>query len=123
MAGSQPFSAGPLGQRGGAAAAGPIIGVMSRSTAESIRVYNGRNHYNEWLFVSTATTIQPGGPAGGQVLPGRGRGFPQGGGRGGVRGGVNPNRGGMRGLPLPGRGTPFGAPNRPQPVNPNQAPL
>ena len=124
MAGNQPFSTGALGQRGGAVAAGPIIGVMSRSTAESIRVYNGRTHYNEWLFVSTATTIQPGGPAGGQVLPGRGRGFPQGGARGGVRGGLNPpNRGGMRGAPFPGRGTPFGAPNGPQPVSPNQAPL
>lgn len=126
MAGSQPFSAGPLGQRGGAVAAGPIIGVMSRSTAESIRAYNGRNRYNEWLFVSTATTNQPGGPPG-QVLPGRGgqRGFPQGGVRGGARGGGfnPPNRGGMRGLPLPGRGTPFGAPYAPQPVNPNQAPL
>lgn len=117
MAGGSQFPAGALGQRGGALAAGPIIGVMSRSTAESIRVFNGRNHYNEWIFVSTAATNQPGAPAG-QALPGRGgRAFPPGGaGRGG-----GPNRGGMRGVPPPGRATPFGgAGGFPPPVGPSQ---
>ena len=114
IAGRSQFPAGPLG-RGGTLGGGPIIGVMSRSTAQSIRVYNGRNHYNEWVFVSTASTTQPGAPPGGETVPGRGgRGFPPGGARGGLRGGVNtPNRGGMRGMPLPGRGTPFGTPNVP----------
>ena len=41
-------------------AAGPIIGVSSRSTAQSLRLYNGRGHYNEWLFVSTAATRNAG---------------------------------------------------------------
>lgn len=71
---------------GGAAGAGPIIGVVSRSTETSIRQYNGRGKYNEWLFVSTAATQQPGVPggaqgpgAGGRGADGRGRGAGPGG--------------------------------------------
>ena len=30
---------------------GPIIGVASTSKAESIRVFNHKDHYNEWMFV------------------------------------------------------------------------
>jgi type II secretory pathway pseudopilin PulG len=30
---------------------GPIIGVHSRSTDESIKIYKGRTRYSEWLFV------------------------------------------------------------------------
>ena len=44
---SQPSRFGP--ESGGAQ--GGIIGVVSKSTAESIRVYQGRTHYNEWPFV------------------------------------------------------------------------
>jgi type II secretory pathway pseudopilin PulG len=84
----------------GAQGAGPIIGVVSRSTAESLRQYNGRGRYNEWLFVSTAATQQPGGPAGTQT-PGLG-------GRG--RQGAPPGRG-VPGRGLPGRGFP-GLPGR-----------
>ena len=29
---------------------GPIVGVASTSTKESVRVYNKKDHYNEWLF-------------------------------------------------------------------------
>jgi type II secretory pathway pseudopilin PulG len=85
-AGQSPF--GPAAGTG-AQGAGPIIGVVSRSTAESLRQYNGRGRYNEWLFVSTAATQQPGGPAGTQT-PGVG----------------GPGRQGGPGRGLPGRGAP-----------------
>jgi type II secretory pathway pseudopilin PulG len=29
---------------------GPLVGVASRSTDKSLRLFNGRNHYNEWIF-------------------------------------------------------------------------
>ena len=117
--------ASPFGQAS-TPGAGPIIGVSSRSTAQSLRLYNGRNHYNEWLFVSTAATRNAGGGAGTQTpgMSGPGRG-----GRGGQplapgRGpGIAPgglNRGGpIRGLPMPpapGRANPFGGPNTPPPM-------
>jgi len=93
---------------------GGIMGVQSKSTDESIRLYNGRNHYNEWQFLFTAFASQPGGgqqadpgsgqPTGPVMQPGRGRGqrggegvFP---GLGPRRGGQGPGRGGQE----PGRG-------------------
>ncbi|HEX7136481.1 MAG TPA: type II secretion system protein [Vicinamibacterales bacterium] len=121
---SQPGTTGrgfsPIGTPG-AGATGGVIGVVSKSKDQSIRLYNGRSHYNEWAFVSTPQVQAPG--AGG---PG-GRG-----GRGGP-GGNNPanptspfstpgpfngpGRGG------PGRGTnPAGPGGRgfgPQPTSPN----
>lgn len=45
---------------------GGIVGVMSKSTAESIRTYNGRTHYNEWQFVPVQQTQQPNQPGAGQ---------------------------------------------------------
>ena len=119
--------AGPFGQAS-TPGAGPIIGVTSRSTAQSLRLYNGRNHYNEWLFVSTAATRDAGAGAGAQTP---GMGVPGRGGRGGQplapgRGrGIAPdglNRGGPArgfGFPTPaapGRATPFGGPNTPAPM-------
>ena len=91
-------------------AQGGIIGVPSKSTAESIRVYQGRTHYNEWPFVFV--NAQPGGPGG----PG-GRGVPGGpGGRG------QPRRSGRtrtesrrrrwRPRPNPGGGLPTPNPRR-----------
>jgi hypothetical protein len=106
--------------------AGPIIGVSSRSTAQSLRLYNGRNHYNEWLFVSTAATRDAGAGAGaptpGMGAPGRGGRGSQppapGPGRGTAPDGLN--RGGpFRGFPMPpapGRASPFGGPNTPAPM-------
>ena len=79
---------GVAGSQGG----GPIVGVVSKSKAESIRRYNGRTHYNEWVFVSVASTQQAGG---GQSTQTPGRGF--GGGRQGGAG---------RGSSGAGRGTP-----------------
>jgi type II secretory pathway pseudopilin PulG len=88
----------PFGQAS-APGAGPIIGVTSRSTAESLRLYNGRNHYNEWLFVSTAATQAPGAGTG-TPTPGMGI----------------PGRGGRGQPPAPGRANPFGGPNTPAPA-------
>ncbi len=62
--GAEASGTGALGPRGG------IIGVASKSTGTSIRLYNGRDHYNEWQFVFVPT-----------MLPG------QGGARPGMRGG------------------------------------
>jgi len=61
-----------------AGAAGGIVGVMSKSTAESIRLYNGRNRYNQWIFTYVAAG-QPGEQRAGPGLtapgvPGRGMG-------------------------------------------------
>jgi len=118
--GAQPGAAQPgRGQPGGAAGpgaavpgagvplAGGIIGVTSKSTDESIRLYKGRSHYNEWAFVYTPPAPVPGavgapGAGGGrgqgqpgQNLPGAGGGIPGRGGFGpGGRGGPNgPGRG------------------------------
>jgi len=52
---------------GGTGTLGPILGVASTSTEKSLRVFNGRTHYNEWIFaagqprvVGRAPTIGPG---------------------------------------------------------------
>jgi type II secretory pathway pseudopilin PulG len=97
---------------GGGTAPGGILGVRSKSKAESIRLYLGRNHYNEWNFIFASQAPggqggrgQPGGP-GGRGQPGPGRT----GGPGGVPGrgfgggsGIGP--GGSPGGPgTPGRG-------------------
>ncbi|MBI2187444.1 MAG: hypothetical protein HYU37_10075 [Acidobacteria bacterium] len=116
---ASPFPAAPAGRAGqlpggtpgqaGPTGAGPIVGVVSRSTAESMRLYNGRGRYNEWMFVSTAATQQPGIPAGagapglpGVAPGGRGRGADQG----------VPGRGGRGRGDVPGR-TPFDRPGPP----------
>ena len=89
----------------GTIGAGPIIGVVSKSTAVSMRLYNGRSHYNEWAFVAIAATTQAGAPGGGQN-PGPGqRGVP--GAEQGVPGRGAPRRFGPgRSEPPPGRGRP-----------------
>lgn len=105
----------PTGQQG-QNGAGPIIGVVSKSKDESLRVFNGRNHYNEWLFIATAATQQAGAPGGqpgaGQQQPGRGvqgqpgRGIPGGPGVPPGRGNLPPGRGDQPGRGAPGRGFP-----------------
>jgi type II secretory pathway pseudopilin PulG len=88
-----PFAPSAIGPESGNTAGG-IIGVVSKSKAESIRIYQGRTHYNEWQFVFVNT--QPGGPGGigGRGVPGGPGGQPVPGapGRGGRRGN-NPGRG------------------------------
>lgn len=106
--GGPPASAGTLGQAGLPAGAGPIIGVASTSTEESLRLYNGRGRYNEWAFVAIAATAQPGAPGGAQnpfglpTGPGVGPGVP--GRRGGGAGRGTQPQGAGRGFP--GRGAP-----------------
>ena len=84
----------------GATVAG-IIGVTSKSKDKSIRIFNGRTHYNEWAFVYTPPVQAPGAGAPGTVAPGqtpgRGQGpggpgtSPDGRGRGGQRGPGGPS--------------------------------
>ena len=63
-----PTGAAPSGAAGsgtpGAPAGAGITGVTSKSKETSIRLYKGRNHYNEWLF--TFTPPAPVGGAAGQ---------------------------------------------------------
>jgi type II secretory pathway pseudopilin PulG len=108
----------PQPDRAGAVPGG-IMGVASKSKAESLRVYNGRTHYNEWQFLYIAQTQAPGqaGPGGrgtgrgtNQPPPGFGLDGPGGRGRGqppqGRGGGFLPSAGGP---PIPsqsGRGMP-----------------
>ena len=89
--------------------AGGIIGVASKSKETSLRVYNGRTHYNEWQFIYLATTQQPGvggaGPGPGGAPGGAGgRGAPGGPGRGDGRGAPNAPGRGAPGPPGPARG-------------------
>jgi hypothetical protein len=124
----------------GATAAGGIIGVTSKSKETSIRIYNGRDKYNEWAFIYIQTAQRPGGPGAqvpGQGNPGQG-GIRQGpGGPGGFGGpgqqppgpfGMQPGAfgnpgqrpggmGGPGGQPFPPGGGPF-QPGGPQPSRP-----
>jgi type II secretory pathway pseudopilin PulG len=97
-----------------------IGGVVSKSKDASIKIYNGRQKYNEWVFVHVQTSQRIGGPAGGQfpgmpMQPGRGgRGMPPGvggpDGRGGFPGG--------RGMPSGRPPVPFGLPGQQPPQRP-----
>jgi type II secretory pathway pseudopilin PulG len=127
--GSGRAAAPPTGETSGATPGSPtavgITGVTSKSKDTSIRLYKGRNHYNEWLFVFTPPPAPPG-PGGIPGAPGApGTGGPRGGGPrgGGPQGPGNPqipplggpNPPGGPGNPIgPGRGGPpvFGPPGR-----------
>jgi type II secretory pathway pseudopilin PulG len=117
--GNQPGSGAAVGFGGNVA--GGIVGVQSKSKAESIRIYNGRTHYNEWQFVYVPQTPQPGGPGQRGVPPGgRGQpGIPPGGPQRG-----DPQRGrfggdGRMGFPPGGTpGTRQGTPTAPSPTGP-----
>ncbi|MCC7417204.1 MAG: type II secretion system protein [Acidobacteria bacterium] len=56
---ARPSGTGAAGGRGPGTPAGGIVGVTSKSTRESIRLYNGRNHYNEWQFVYAPPAATP----------------------------------------------------------------
>jgi type II secretory pathway pseudopilin PulG len=47
---SSPFVTASGQPAGADMGGGPIVGVISTSTKESIRVYNKKNHYNDWFF-------------------------------------------------------------------------
>jgi len=104
--------AAPVGA--GGTPVGAIVGVTSKSKDKSIRLYKGRDHYNEWAFVYTAPAQATGGPgAPGAAAPG---GLPPGGGRRGAPGSTPGPFGpvgpggprGNRGAPGPGGGRPGG---------------
>lgn len=83
-----------------------VAGVVSKSTKTSIKIVNGRQKHNEWFFMPTMMSQQPGAPEGGTQQPGM------------------QNPGQQR---VPGQGTTFtplgGAPRRPavgQPQPPGQ---
>jgi hypothetical protein len=92
---------------------GGIVGVVSTSEEESIRVIDGKNHYNEWIFVyvqQVQGTRRPG-------LPGRQQ--PDLGGRQPGLGGQQPGLGGQppgarrpRGMQPQGRRQPRRPPNK-----------
>jgi type II secretory pathway pseudopilin PulG len=100
---------------------GGIVGVSSKSTEASLRLYAGRGKYNEWAFVATQVTNRISAPTGTQTPTG-GLSLPGGGGLGGRGGAQQPGQGrggnqpGGRGNPnQPGRqgggpGGGFGAP-------------
>jgi type II secretory pathway pseudopilin PulG len=115
----QPTSSTQRGQFGSQTfGGGPIIGVVSKSKAESVKIYKGRTHYNEWLvtYLDYRSPFgggpnqpgQPGAPGvpGVPGQPGRGTqpnlppGFPGGPGRG-PGPGTGPGRGGPGGQPMP----------------------
>lgn len=83
---------------------GAIVGVASKNTGQSLRLYKGKNKYNEWQFIGMEMSIQGGGaPAGaGRGGDRGGRGGREGAGREGFRG--FDNRGGFGGGGFGGRG-------------------
>jgi type II secretory pathway pseudopilin PulG len=105
-------AAGGAQGRGGTAVGG-IIGVTSKSPLKSLRLYNGRDTYDQWVFVPVVQAARAGGPGGRGADVGRAgaRGVDAGragGGRGGDgRGGRGAGpQGGGRGFELtpPARG-------------------
>ena len=70
---AQPAGRGGISSIGtpGAGPVGGIVGVMSKSKDKSIRLYNGRAHYNEWVFMYQPQQT-PGAGAPGVGVPGRG---------------------------------------------------
>jgi len=99
----------------GAPGAGGIIGVTSKSTETSLRLYNGRDKYNEWAFVYIQTAQRPQGP-GGQQPPG-GPGGP------GQQPGRQPGPFGMQPGSFPGQGQPLGPGQGQPPGGSQQRPL
>ena len=65
---------------------GGIIGVASKNTGQSIRVYKGKNRYNEWQFIGMEQSLQGGAPTGPGAAGPRGGGPQRGDGRGGRSG-------------------------------------
>lgn len=98
------FGTGQAGPRGG------VIGVASKSTGTSIRLYNGRNRYNEWQFVYLPNMFGQGAGRPGMPGGGRGRGMGPGGRGQGMQG---PGRGGWQSPDRVPRGPGAQPPTRP----------
>ena len=93
---------GAIGPRGGNV--GGVMGVVSKSSDKAFRLYNGRDTYNQWVFMPIQQSNRAGGPGGNPPGPvgnnppaGRGRGVGQGQRGGGAGGGL----GGRAGQPVP----------------------
>ncbi len=93
----------PIGTPGSGPVGG-LMGVASKSKDKSIRLYNGRSHYNEWVFMYQPQMQTPGGGVPGAGVPGQ-RGQPSGQNPFGGQGPLGGQRG--RGGP-DGRGRPGG---------------
>jgi type II secretory pathway pseudopilin PulG len=94
-------------------APGGVLGVVSKSKATSLRIYNNHDKYSEWVFIATQMSVAAGGPTGEQAP----------GGRGGQPLGAGPTRGdgrGQRGRPNGPGG--FGQPSPPGGPGPNRTP-
>jgi len=91
-------------------APGGVLGVVSKSKATSLRIYNNHDKYSEWVFIATQMSVAAGGQTGEQVP----------GGRGGQPLGAGPTRGGQRGRPNGPGG--FGQPSPPGGPGPNRTP-
>lgn len=103
------FGSSPIGRSAGpgiGASGAGIAGVTSKSKDQSIRLYNGRGHYNEWAFVYTPQ-LQPG--QGTPGAPGTGQRPGQPGLPGNNRGGFGTGPPGNRG-PNPNPGPPGTSP-------------
>jgi type II secretory pathway pseudopilin PulG len=102
--GQPPGTSAAIGRSG-------IIGVTSKSKAESIRIIEGRNHYNEMRFVYVDLAQQAGAGAGSNTAN------PSQGGRGGALTGPGSDprsSGSTRGSSSMGTGSsPFGSPSLP----------
>jgi type II secretory pathway pseudopilin PulG len=82
---------------------GPILGVASVSKAKTIREFNKKNHYNDWLFIYDPSSDR-GGLLNGPYQPSLGQGF-GGPGQTGITGQGMPNQGQGGGVPpQPGPG-------------------
>lgn len=125
----QPIGFRPLVTEDLGGGGGPILGVVSKSTASAFRVMDGRSTYNAMPFVATVATVQAGrggaaapdggvngsglpGGRGGTAIPGGGAGGRRGAGGLGTGGGPGgQNRGGPGGgssgggTPTPGTGS------------------
>jgi type II secretory pathway pseudopilin PulG len=82
-------------------APGGILAVASTSTADSLRLYNGKGKYNEWVFMALQASTQAGAPPGvGGQTPGARGGTPP-----GARGQAPAGRGAQPPGGARGRGT------------------
>jgi type II secretory pathway pseudopilin PulG len=80
---------------------GPIIGVVSKNTGPSIRIFKGKQKYNEWQFLGIEMSNQAG--AGATGAAGRGTGTGGADGRGSLSGTGAAGRGGFSGRGSDGR--------------------
>jgi type II secretory pathway pseudopilin PulG len=93
-------AAGATGSSG-AGLMNAFIGVVSKSKDKSIRLYQGKNHYNEWAFIYVPQTQAPGAGAPGSATPGQ-RGQRGARGQRGQQPGPNPFGGRGPGRSMPG---------------------